>query len=324
MTLDFEKLLQEQPGGLLSSCYEQLVADVAANYSGDSHGRQAEWLGKLGQQPVLVPEGYNLATDTIQLGHADQLKEAERAALEDWLLGFKPWRKGPFSLFGTHIDTEWRSDWKWQRLAPHISDLSGRLVLDVGCGNGYHCWRMRGAGAGAVVGIDPTRLFLFQFELIKRWLPLEPVYLLPLKSEQLHVTGQFDTVFSMGVLYHRRSPADHLKELHSFLRPGGELVLETLVMPGDDKSFLLPEGRYAQMRNVFYLPTTGLLSDWLQQAGFENTIVADVNQTSLTEQRATRWMDFQSLADFLDPDDTNRTVEGHPAPTRAILVAQKQ
>ena len=211
-----------------------------------------------------------------------------------------------------------RADW-----IDDLADIKGKSVLDVGCGNGYHCWRMRGAGAGVVVGIDPTRLFLFQFELIKRWLPHEPVFLLPLKSEQLHVAGQFDTVFSMGVLYHRRSPADHLQELHSFLRPGGELVLETLIMPGQDKSFLLPERRYAQMRNVFYLPTTGLLIDWLEQAGFGNVRIGDINQTTLTEQRATAWMDFQSLADFLDPEDTNRTIEGYPAPTRGILIAER-
>jgi tRNA (mo5U34)-methyltransferase len=26
------------------------------------------------------------------------------------LMGLSPWRKGPFDLFGVHVDTEWRSD----------------------------------------------------------------------------------------------------------------------------------------------------------------------------------------------------------------------
>jgi tRNA (mo5U34)-methyltransferase len=34
-------------------------------------------------------------------------------------------------------------------------------------------------------------------------------------------------------------------------------------------------------------------------------------------------MHFESLADFLDPLDDNHTVEGHPAPLRAILTASK-
>jgi tRNA (mo5U34)-methyltransferase len=34
-------------------------------------------------------------------------------------------------------------------------------------------------------------------------------------------------------------------------------------------------------------------------------------------------MRFESLADFLDPDDRSKTMEGHPAPLRAIFTATK-
>lgn len=81
-----------------------------------------------------------------------------------------PWRKGPFSLYGLDIDTEWRSDWKWQRVLPHISPLAGRSILDVGCGSGYYLWRMIGEGAHLAVGIDPMQLFLCQFEAIRKLL----------------------------------------------------------------------------------------------------------------------------------------------------------
>jgi tRNA (mo5U34)-methyltransferase len=75
-----------------------------------------------------------------------------------------------FSLYGVNIDTEWRSDWKWDRVLPHLSDLTGRTILDVGCGSGYHMWRMIGAGAHLAVGIDPTQLFLCQFEAVRKLL----------------------------------------------------------------------------------------------------------------------------------------------------------
>jgi len=127
----------------------------------------------------------------------------------------------------------------------------------------------------------------------------------------------------MGVLYHRRSPFDHLKELKGALRPGGELVLETLVVPGEAHRVLVPDDRYARMRNVWFLPSAPELVRWLVRAGFKNVRTVDINQTSIKEQRATPWMTYQSLQDFLDPSDLNRTVEGYPAPTRAILVANK-
>ncbi|KZY75320.1 tRNA 5-methoxyuridine(34)/uridine 5-oxyacetic acid(34) synthase CmoB, partial [Oleiphilus sp. HI0067] len=233
------------------------------------------------------------------------------------------WRKGPFELFNTHIDTEWRSDWKWDRVSPHISPLANKNVLDVGCGSGYHCWRMLGEGANRVIGIDPSYLFLMQFNAIKKYCGRDaPIHLLPIKMEDVHPQLEhFDTVFSMGVLYHRKSPIDHLYELKGALKPGGELVLETLVVEGELGYSLMPEDRYAMMRNVWYLPSVPTLELWLRRAGFTDIKCVDLDQTSLDEQRATEWMDFQSLADFLDPANPNLTVEGYPAPLRATLVA---
>ena len=222
------------------------------------------------------------------------------------------------------IDTEWRSDWKWQRVAPHLSDLRGRRVLDVGCGSGYHGWRMAGAGAAQVLGIDPTVLFLMQYLAVKRFTPETPFWFAPLRMEELPAgLAAFDTVFSMGVLYHRRSPLDHLLELRDALRPGGELVLETLVVEGDERAVLMPEGRYAAMRNVFFLPSTEHLAVWLRRCGFDRVRCVDECVTTVDEQRATDWMRFQSLPDFLDPDDPTRSREGYPAPRRAVMIARK-
>jgi len=128
----------------------------------------------------------------------------------------------------------------------------------------------------------------------------------------------FDTVFSMGVLYHRRDHHAHLRELRDQLRPGGTLVLETLVCETAD---LLPEGRYARMRNVHCVPRPETVSSWLGDLGFVNCEAREINPTSLDEQRSTRWMNFDSLADALDPDNPALTIEGHPAPIRASFVA---
>jgi tRNA (mo5U34)-methyltransferase len=132
----------------------------------------------------------------------------------------------------------------------------------------------------------------------------------------------FDTVFSMGVFYHRRAPMDHLRELKDCLRPGGQLVLETLVIEGELGEVLVPEGRYAKMRNVWFLPSPDTMLSWLRKCGFANQRMVDFTPTTVEEQRPTEWMTFESLPDFLDPADHSRTIEGHPGPIRAVFLAE--
>lgn len=284
------------------------------------HGDLSRWMAALEALPA-GPASCDLGADALRIGEPGQQDlQAVRAALE----GLIPWRKGPFDFFGVQVDTEWRSDWKWQRVAPHLSPLAGRRVLDVGCGSGYHCWRIAAEGASQVVGIDPTILFLIQFLAVKRFAQQVPAWFLPVRMEEMPAEQQnFDTVLSMGVLYHRRSPLDHILELKGALASGGELVLETLVVEGDAQTVLMPEDRYAVMRNVFFLPSVAMLTIWLQRCGFVDVRCVDESTTTMEEQRATDWMRFQSLPDFLDPDNPALTREGYPAPRRAVLVARK-
>ncbi len=194
----------------------------------------------------------------------------------------------------------------------------------MGCGNGYHGWRMLGAGAKLVIGIDPYLKSVMQFWAVRHFAGQHPFFVLPLGIDHLPpAEGAFDTVFSMGLLYHRRSPMDHLAHLRSLLQPGGELVLETLVLEGGAEQALVPEGRYAKMRNVWFIPSPAALEIWLKRSGFNNIRLIDVSKTTSEEQRRMSWMTFESLADFLDPDDDNKTIKGYPAPRRAVFIAEK-
>lgn len=240
----------------------------------------------------------------------------------DLLMQLAPWRKGPFDVGGVHIDAEWRSDLKWRRVEGVIRPLEGRRVLDVGCGNGYYALRMADAGAAAVLGIDPTLLYVMQFLAVIAHRRQPPVAVLPLRLEELPGSCRaFDTTFSMGVLYHQRSPLEHLRQLRATVRPGGQLVLETIFIPGEESYACTPADRYARMKNVWLLPTLAELTTWLRRSGFGDVEIVDTAVTTVEEQRSTEWMTFDSLADALDPEDPTRTVEGWPAPRRVVAIA---
>jgi tRNA (mo5U34)-methyltransferase len=299
-----------------------ILPQQLTDWQNAEHGDFDRWLRALAKIPTGQPDNVELKSE-VSLANNEPLAMGEMKKLENLLRTFHPWRKGPYRVHDIHIDTEWRSDWKWDRVLPHISPLKNRSVLDVGCGNGYHMWRMLGEGARLCVGIDPSHLFLVQFEAIRKLMGDDQrAHLLPLGIEQLPELQAFDTVFSMGVLYHRRSPLDHLIQLKNQLVAGGELVLETLVIDGDENAVLVPVDRYAQMRNVYFFPSARALKVWLEKVGFVNVRIVDENVTSTDEQRTTGWMTHNSLPEYLDPNDPSKTVEGYPAPRRAVLVAE--
>lgn len=321
--IDFSQLLRDTTAMPSLHAWATTLAADNDLIERQNNGNLPRWLLALRQLPHVTTQHFRFDADTIEIGTAKDTDDATRGAIESLIRELHPWRKGPYRVHDIFIDTEWRSDWKWQRLQPHISPLRDRAVLDIGCGNGYHCWRMLGDGARLVVGVDPFLLFYMQFLAIKHFVGEAPVHVLPLGVDDIPDNlGVFDTVFSMGVLYHRRSPIDHLGQVKSCLRPKGELVLETLVIEGDERTVLVPQHRYAKMRNVWFIPSPAALHLWLDRAGFTDIRLVDVNRTSLQEQRRTNWMHFESLADYLDPNDTSKTAEGYPAPTRAIFVAR--
>ncbi|MDD9892332.1 MAG: tRNA 5-methoxyuridine(34)/uridine 5-oxyacetic acid(34) synthase CmoB [Gammaproteobacteria bacterium] len=289
------------------------------------HGDLDKWRSALAGLP-MVPNAQHQFTPMLKV--SGDVSEALSVQLKEALLPMHPWRKGPFQLFDQFIDTEWRSDWKWERVLPHLSPLAGRKVLDVGCGNGYYMWRMAGEGATQVLGVDPMWLFRMQYRVLSHYFSEaltaeQSVEMLPLGVDDLpENTHYFDTVFSMGVLYHRRDPVAHIRQLLAQLRSGGELVLETLVIPEGGEPELWPEDRYAQMRNVHALPTVSRLLSWVEQAGGVAARCVDEADTTTEEQRQSPWMWFYSLPQYLDPKTPCLTVEGLPGPRRAVIVAK--
>ncbi len=303
----------------------ELISRLDLRYARPGHGSFKDWQHIVESLPDISPSFVDLDRSVPIIGKATDCTAQHCVVLRQGLMALSPWRKGPFNVFGIDIDAEWRSDWKWLRIAPHLADLKGKTILDIGCSNGYYALRMQASGAALVLGVEPVWRYVFQFSALTRYLP-EPqrVFVLPLRLEELPgLNSVFDTVFSMGVLYHSRQPKCHLDQVYRVLRTGGQFVVETLIIENGDVEALIPQGRYANMRNVWMIPTYTLLEAWLKASGFINIQLIDKNRTTVREQRQTEWMTGYSLGHALDSDDYHRTVEGYPAPLRASIVAEK-
>jgi tRNA (mo5U34)-methyltransferase len=322
LAFDVDRLVDDLVGSELEPWSVRLGQSVRDQEHALKHGHLAGWEAAVAALPLLADIAFSVNDGVVTIDATADSEDTEQQ-LKEALQGLIPWRKGPFKFASETIDTEWRSDWKWDRIESYLTPLDGRVVLDVGCGSGYHLWRMRDAGARQILGIDPSLLYLMQFNAVQHYIDDCAVQFLPLPMEALPPNmAVFDTVFSMGVLYHRRDPGSHLRELQEAMKSGGELVLETLVVPGDTDSSLLLDSRYANMRNIYELPTVSRLESWIRDAGFSSVRTVSVDVTSRSEQRSTQWMPSYSLAEALDPDDSSLTIEGHPRPLRAVVLAQ--
>ncbi len=297
-------------------------ADYHATHT---HGLGKKFIQTLKQLPNIKPDNINLTLDSIKIGNKNQLNAIQQNDLRDLLMSFHPWRKGPFNIFGIQVESEWDSSLKWKRIQPHLSPLYHRKILDIGSSSGYYMFKMAEQNPRFILGVEPFISFYYQYLAIQHFAQIPQVYTIPTRLEDLpQINNYFDTIFCMGILYHRRSPLDFLKQMQYLLNKDGELVLETLTIPGEDEVSLTPKKRYAKMHNIFFIPTVNCLRLWLEKCGFCDIKFISTVATTNKEQRKTSWIKTESLQDFLNPKDNTKTIEGYPAPERTIFIAKKK
>lgn len=247
------------------------------------------------------------------------------AQTRDAAVKLMPWKKGPFKFGPLEIDGEWDCQQKWQRLAPHLGNLSEKLVLDLGCNNGWYMHQLSQHGAREVVGFDPMPLNWLQWSFTQKLQPHtnEEFYLLGVEDLP-SLPSTFDVILSFGVLYHHRSPIQQLLDLRESLVPGGTLFLETIGVSGQGTELFIPSDRYANMPNVWFLPTLNGLKTMLERTRFTEIEVLSTEWGGEAEQRSTQWTTGPSYRDILDPHDPSKTMEGHAAPLRFMLKAKRK
>ncbi|MEA1893559.1 MAG: tRNA 5-methoxyuridine(34)/uridine 5-oxyacetic acid(34) synthase CmoB [Campylobacterota bacterium] len=234
-----------------------------------------------------------------------------------------PWRKGPFELFDCFIDAEWKSSIKYNLLRKYFS-LKDKRVADIGCNNGYYLFRMQEDEPKLLVGFDPSPLYKIQFDFVNHFVKSDIVYeLLGVEHVEFY-EEKFDTIFCLGVLYHRSDPVAMLKQLFRGLDKEGEVILDTFYIDGEDEVCLCPKSSYSKIPNIYFVPTIPALRNWCLRAGFHSFELLETSTTDASEQRKTSWIEGQSLEDFLDENDNSKTVEGYPAPKRVYVKLIKE
>ena len=260
--------------------------------------------------------------DWFSIGNRADLSDEEYEIIVQTAKKLIPWRKGPFKIFDLEIDSEWQSNIKYNLIRPYFN-LKDKIVADIGCNNGYYMFRMLEDCPKRLIGFDPSPLALHQFEFINHFVKSDIVYEM-LGVEHLEFYNhKFDFIFMLGVLYHRPDPVGTLKSLARGLNSKGEILIDTFMIDGDDEICLTPNKRYSKIPNIYFIPTIPALKNWLERAGFENIEVLATTVTTSEEQRKTPWSFDESLEDFLDPNDSSKTVEGYPAPKRVYVKARK-
>ena len=282
------------------------------------------WMGWKNIAPLrsaiekLAQGYYSVALgDTIKIsGDLDEEYIYETAKM------LMPWRKGPFQIGNTFIESEWKSYIKYNLLRPHF-DLKDKRVADIGCNNGYYMFRMQEDEPKLLVGFDPSPLYKTQFDFINHFVKSDIVYEL-LGVEHLPIYDEkFDIIFCLGVLYHRSDPVAMLKALYRGLDKKGEVILDTFYIEGDEEMALCPETTYSKIPNIYFVPTVKALKNWCLRAGFDDFEVLEQSVTDTNEQRKTKWIAGESLENFLDPNDSSKTIEGYSAPKRVYVRLKK-
>jgi len=270
----------------------------------------------------IEAQSVDFTTDAVRIGRRDEIGDEDFLKVEAAMRDFMPWRKGPFQVFGLDIDAEWRSHRKWDRVAPVLPSLHGKVVADIGCNNGYYMFRMAAQKPAAVVGFEPFVQHYFAFKTLNGLAAQANLHIEPFGVEDIGLfPASFDLIFLMGIIYHRISPVEMLRDLKRAIRPGGTLIVESQAIPGQLPVALFPDKTYAKVPGTYFVPTAPCLSNWLARAGFTDIELFAQHPMSSEEQRRTEWMTFESYADFIDPENPGLTVEGYPAPLRIYVKA---
>ena len=157
------------------------------------------------------------------------------------------------------------------RLGMLPSSLQGKQVLDVGCWSGGDLLVLAGLG-GQVTAIEEHPIAAQATQRLASLLNLNArVFETSLYADKQEWKEQFDYAYCSGVIYHVTDPMLLLRILFAYLKPGGEVFIETKGAAGEG-SVCGYSGTLEKGWN-WYAPNETALGRWLVDAGFDTQTV---------------------------------------------------
>ena len=184
-----------------------------------------------------------------------------------------------------------RQAWIEQRAG---GGLSGKKVLDVGCGGGILAEAMADAGA-EVTGIDLSEkaLGVARLHLLESGRKVE-YHLIAAEELAAEMAGAFDVVTCMEMLEHVPDPGSIVAACAALVKPGGHVFFSTLnrnpksyalaVVGAEYVLGLLPKGTHDYER--FIKPSE--LSRWAKNAGLEPEELVGMSYNPFTRKCSLR------------------------------------
>lgn len=167
---------------------------------------------------------------------------------------------------------------EWLELKKLLPDFTGKRVLDLGCGYGWHCRYAAEQGAAQVLGTDISRKMLEVARTRNQVADVE--YRCAAMEDLDFLPGSFDVVISSLAFHYVQDFGPLVQRISHWLKPGGELVFSTehpvFTAYGTQDWYYAPDG------SILHFPVDRYFEEGPREAVFWGETVTKYHRTLTT------------------------------------------
>ncbi|MUT67354.1 bifunctional 2-polyprenyl-6-hydroxyphenol methylase/3-demethylubiquinol 3-O-methyltransferase UbiG [Paenibacillus sp. NEAU-GSW1] len=167
---------------------------------------------------------------------------------------------------------------EWHEFQKLLPDLTGKRILDVGCGYGWHCRYAMEQGALSAVGIDISEKMLSEAEIRTDSNAVRYICM-PIEEIDFPVNS-FDVVISSLALHYVESFSDICDKIRRFLVSNGSFVfsVEHPVFTAEGRQ----EWHFDEAGNMLHWPVDNYFEEGLRTTNFLGEDVMKYHKTLTT------------------------------------------
>ena len=167
---------------------------------------------------------------------------------------------------------------EWPALEPLLPDFSGKEVLDLGCGYGWHCAYAAEHGAAHVTGVGLSEKML---EVARQKASFPQVEYLHAAIEDVDFPPEsFDVVFSSLAIHYLQDFPALAEKVRTWLKPGGDFVFS--VEHPIFTAYGNQDWYYDEQGNILHFPVDNYFYEGQRQAVFLGEDVVKYHRTLTT------------------------------------------